>query len=57
MGLPYYLADIGGYQISDELFRVVVDGPAFLYCSDNRREIIISQNHLCTIRQTSTTTK
>ena len=32
---------------SDEVGDVVVDGFALLDCAQNRREIVVAQNHVC----------
>ena len=38
--------DVGRDQIANELLHVVVDGTAFLNCSHDRREVVISKHHL-----------
>lgn len=44
--LPYDLSYVGGDEVSDELFHVVVDSTAFLYRGHNGGEVIVSQHHL-----------
>ena len=39
--LPDDLTHIGGDEVADKLFHVVVDGPTLLNSSDNGREVII----------------
>ena len=39
------LTNVGGDQVTDELFHVVVDGTAFLNGGDNGGKVIISQDH------------
>jgi hypothetical protein len=38
--------DVGGNQVSDKLFHVVVDGSTFADRSDNGGKVIVSENHI-----------
>merc|ERR1712131_411355 len=40
------LANVGGDEVSDELFHVVVDGSALLNSRHDGREVVVSQDHL-----------
>lgn len=44
--LPDNLAHVWGDEVSDELFHVVINGSAFLDCSYNGGEVVISKHHL-----------
>ena len=41
-----HLSDVGGNEVTDKLFHVVVDGTTLFNGGDNGGEVIISQNHL-----------
>ena len=43
---PDDLTDIGGDEVADELFHVVVDSSTLLNSSHNGREVVVSQDHL-----------
>lgn len=43
--LPDNFPNIGGDQVSDELFHVVINGTSFFHSSHNCGEIVICQNH------------
>ena len=40
-----HLSDVGGNEVTDKLFHVVVDGTTLFNGGDNGGEVIISQNH------------
>ena len=44
--LPDDLSDVGGDEVTDELFHVVVDGASLFHSGHNGGEVIISQDHL-----------
>lgn len=43
---PDNLAYVGGNEVANELFHVVVDGSALLNSRHNGGEVVISQDHL-----------
>ena len=40
------LSDVGGDEVADELFHVVVDGASLLDGGDDRREVVVGKHHL-----------
>ena len=41
-----HLSDVGWDQVADELLHVVVDGASLFHRRHDRREVVVSQNHL-----------
>lgn len=40
------LSDVGGDEVADELFHVVVDGASLLDGGNDRREVVVGKHHL-----------